>query len=156
MLAVVRVFFRSRGDTALEVLALRQQVAVLKRKSPRPVLNSLDRLFWTTLRSVWSRWSDVLVIVQPDTVVGWHHAGFRLYWRWRSRPRCGRPKVTAEIRELIRRLAEENPGWGAPKIHGEMSKLGFGVSERTAGRWAQYSSEANFLPEPEKQGKKRI
>ena len=72
MLAVVRVFFRSRGDTALEVLALRQQVAVLKPKRPRPLLNSLDRLFWTTLRSFWSRWSEVLVIVQPETVVGWH------------------------------------------------------------------------------------
>ena len=135
MLAVLRVFFRSRSDTALEVLALRQQVAVLKRKRPRPVLNSLDRLFWTTLRSFWSRWSDVLVIVQPETVVGWHRTGFRLYWRWRSRPRGGRPKITAEIRGLVRRLAEDNPDWGAPKIHGEILKLGFGVSERTVARY---------------------
>ena len=135
MLAVVRVFFQSRGDTALEVLALRQQVAVLKRKRPRPVLNSRDRLFWTTLRNFWSRWSDVLVIVQPETVVGWHRAGFRLYWRWRSRPRGGRPKITEEMRGLIRRLAEENPSWGAPKIHGEMLKLGFVVSERTVARY---------------------
>src|SRR4029450_517163 len=89
MLAVLRVFFRSRSDTALEVLALRQQVAVLKRKRPRPVLNSMDRLFWTTLCRYWSRWKDVLIIVMPDTVTGWHRAGFRLYWRWRSRPRGG-------------------------------------------------------------------
>ena len=106
MLAVIRVFWRSRTDTALEVLALRQQVAVLKRKRPRPVLNSWDRLFWTTLRHRWSRWSDVLVIVKPETVISWHRAGFRLYWRWRSRPRGGRPKITDEIRGLIRRLAE--------------------------------------------------
>jgi len=74
MLAVVRVFFRSRGDTALEVLALRQQVAVLQRKRPRPLLNSLDRLFWTTLLNFWPRWRDVLVIVKPETVVSWHQA----------------------------------------------------------------------------------
>ena len=135
ILASVRVFFRSRSDTALEVLALRQQVAVLKRKRPRPKLNSLDRLFWTTLRHLWSRWTDVLVIVKPETVIGWHRAGFRLYWRWRSRPRGGRPKITEEIRTLIRRLASENPSWGAPKIHGELQKLGFVVSERTVARY---------------------
>jgi putative transposase len=81
LLAALRVFFRSRSDTALEVLALRQQVAVLKRKRPRPPLNSFDRLFWITLHRVWSRWSEVLVIIKPETAVGWHRAGFRLYWR---------------------------------------------------------------------------
>jgi len=88
ILAAIRVFLRSRGDTALEVLALRQQVAVLKRKRPRPRLNRLDRLFWTTLRQLWPRWTDVLVLVKPDTVIGWHRPGFRLYWRWRSRSRA--------------------------------------------------------------------
>ena len=111
MVAVLRVFFRSRGGAALEILALRQQVAVLKRKRPRPTLNSVDRLFWTTLRAVWCRWADVLIIVKPETVIGWHRAGFRLYWGWRSRPR-GRPRITVEIRVLIRRLADENPEWG--------------------------------------------
>ena len=135
ILAASGVFFRSRSDTALEVLALRRQVAVLKRKRPRPPLNSLDRLFWTTLHHLWSRWADVLVIVKPETVVGCHRAGFRLYWRWRSRPRGGRPKITDEIRVLIRRLAEENPDWGDPKIHGELQKLGFEVSERTVARY---------------------
>ena len=135
MLAVVRVFLKSRSDTALEILALRQQVAVLKRKRPRPVMNSWDRVFWTTLRRLWSRWSDVVVIVKPETVVRWHRAGFRLYWRWRSRRPGGRPKVSDEIRGLIRRLAEENRNWGAPKIHGEFLKLGFVVSERTVARY---------------------
>jgi hypothetical protein len=74
-MAALRVFFRSRSDTALEILALRQQVAVLKRKRPRPTLNSVDRLFWTTLRRFWSRWTDVLAIVKSQTVVGWHRAG---------------------------------------------------------------------------------
>ena len=133
--AVVRVFFRSRVDTALEILALRQQLAVLHRKRPRPRLNHVDRFFWTTLRRVWPRWAEVLIIVKPDTLVGWHRAGFRLFWKWRSRGHGGRPKTTAEIRALIRRLAEENPTWGAPKVHGELQKLGLVISERSVARY---------------------
>jgi hypothetical protein len=123
LLAAVGVFFRRRADTSLEILALRQQLAVLKRKRPRPAVSRLDRAFWIFLRRVWSRWADTLVIVQSDTVVRWHRAGFRLYWRWRSRPQAGR-KVAEEIRALIRRVAAENVDWGAPKIHGELLKLG--------------------------------
>ena len=142
ILAVIRVFFRSRSDTALEVLALRQQVAVLKRKRPRPKLNSLDRLFWTTLHRFWPRWSDVLVIVKPETVIGWHRAGFRLYWRWRSRPRGRRPRITGEMRDLIRRMAEENAGWGAPKIHGELkSSVSRSRNEPWLGICAGYGAE---------------
>src|SRR5215472_15640901 len=135
LFSALQVFFRSRSDTALEVLALRQQVAVLKRKRPRPIVKRLDRLFWTTLRCFWPRWSDVLVIVKPETVIGWHRAGFWLYWRWRSRPSGGRPQIAEEVRLLIRRLAEENADWGAPKIHGELQKLGFVVSERSVARY---------------------
>jgi hypothetical protein len=137
VLAIIRDFFRSRVDTSLEILALRQQVAVLKRRRPRPALNGFDRLFWTTLRQLWPRWSDVLIIVKPETVVGWHRRGFRLYWRWRSRRRGGRPRASQEIRTLIRTMAIENLGWGAPKIHGELLKLGFDVSERTVARYLQ-------------------
>jgi hypothetical protein len=98
LVTTVRVFFMCRTDLALEILALRQQVAVLKRKRPRPKLKRMDRLFWTALRSFWSRWAQVLLIVKPETVVGWHRAGFRLYWRWRSRVRApGRSKITPEI-----------------------------------------------------------
>jgi hypothetical protein len=134
-LAAVRVFFRTRRDNAVEILALRQQLAVLKRKQPRPRLNPLDRLFWIGLRRLWSRWADVLVVAKPRTVVRWHRAGFRLFWKWRSRARGSRPKTTAEIRALIRRLAQDNPTWGAPKIHGKIEKLGFVVSERTVARY---------------------
>jgi putative transposase len=134
-LSALRVFFRSRSDIALEVLALRQQVAVLQRQRPRPPLNSGDRLFWTTLRRIWSRWADVLRIVHPETVVGWHRAGFRFYWRWRSRPPGGRPRISQEVRELIGRLAKENADWGAPKIHAELQKLGFTIAERTVSRY---------------------
>jgi putative transposase len=135
LIAAARVFFQSRTDTAVEVLALRQQVAVLKRRRPRPPMRPLDRLFWTLLRATWSRWKDALVIVKPETVVGWHRAGFRLYWRWKSRRRDGRPRIKEEIRVLIRRLAQENSDWGAPKIHGELQKLGFVLSERTVARY---------------------
>ena len=136
LVTAVRVFFLCRTDLALEILALRQQVAVLKRKRPRPKLNRMDRLFWTALRSFWSRWAEALLIVKPETVVGWHRAGFRLYWGWRSRGRAsGRPKITPEIQELIQRMAKENPTWGAPKIHGELRKLGFKVSERSVSRY---------------------
>jgi hypothetical protein len=135
LIAAARVFFQSRTDIAVEVLALRQQVAVLKRKRPRPPLRPLDRLFWTALRIIWSRWRDALVIVKPETVVGWHRAGFRLYWRFRSRPRGGRPRIAPEVRTLIRRLAQENTDWGAPRIHGELQKLGFVLSERTVARY---------------------
>ena len=135
LLAAIRVFFLSRHDTALEILALRQQVAVLKRQRPRPRRYPWDRWFWATLRQIWSRWAEVPVIVKPEAVVGWHRAGFRLFWRWRTRARGGRPKTTAEIHTLIRQLAQENSTWGAPKIHGELLKSGFAVSERTVARY---------------------
>src|SRR5215472_7625897 len=91
-LAALRTFLQTRSDSALEILALRQQLAVLKRKRPRPQLDRLDRIFWTVLRRCWSRWTEVLLIVKPETVVGGHRAGFRLYWRWHSRSGGGRPK----------------------------------------------------------------
>ena len=81
VIAAARVFLQSRTDMAVEILALRQQVAVLKRRRPKPPLHPLDRLFWTVLRATWSRWKDALFIVKPETVVGWHRAGFQLYWR---------------------------------------------------------------------------
>jgi putative transposase len=87
LLVALRASFWTRADAALEILALRQQLAVLKRKRPRPPLNAGDRLFWITLRRFWHRWFDVLVIVKPETVIGWHRTSFRLYWRWRSRAR---------------------------------------------------------------------
>ena len=101
ILAAFAVFFRSRRDVSLEVLALRQQVAVLKRKRRRLLLSRLDRLFWIMLRSMWPGWLDVVTIVKPATVIAWHRKGFRLYWRWRSRQRGGRPRITEEGRSLI-------------------------------------------------------
>src|SRR5438067_9016882 len=136
LLTCLGAFFRSRYNLGLEILALRQQLGVLKRKHPRPRLRIEDRIFWILLRRLWPAWINVLVIVKPETVVAWHRAGFRLFWRLRSRPKnLGRPKVDAEVRTFIRRMANENPSWGAPRIHGELLKLGFDVSERTVSRY---------------------
>ena len=130
------VFFRSRYNLGLEILALRQQLGVLNRKNPRPRLRVRDRMFWILLRRIWPAWSNALVIVKPETVVGWHRVAFHLFWRLRSRPKSiARPRIDAQVRALIRRMVKENPTWGAPRIHGELIKLGFQVSERTVSRY---------------------
>jgi len=100
----IRAFFLSRAELVIENLALRQQAAVLKRKRPRPRSRTLIGTFWVALRRVYSKWSSLLVIVEPETVVRWHRAGFKALWRWKSRRR-GRQSSTCEVRELIRRMA---------------------------------------------------
>jgi putative transposase len=134
--AYIRAFIVARHKLALEAIALRQQLAVYKRKQSRPKLRRVDRLFWIALRSVWSGWTESLVIVKPETVVAWHRAGFRLFWRWWSSSRNpGRPKISGETRRLIRRIKADNPSWGAPRIHGELLQLGFAISEPTVSRY---------------------
>jgi hypothetical protein len=134
IIAYIRAFFVPRHRLALEAAALRQQLAVFKRKQPRPRLHRLDRIFWTVLRRLYSGWADALILVKPETVVSWHRAGFRLFWRWRSR-QAGRPKIHKQIRDLIRRMKVDNPTWGAPRIHGELLHLGFKISEPTVSRY---------------------
>ena len=136
VVAYIRAFFVPRHQLALEAAALRQQLAVFKRKQTRLRLHGLDRFFWTVLRRVYSGWTEALIIVQPETVVAWHRAGFRLFWRWRSRQRRpGRPRISGEIRQLIRRMKAENPTWGAPRIHGELLLLGFTIAQPTVSRY---------------------
>ena len=112
--------FHSRQNILLENLALRQQLAVLKRRHPRPKLSPLDKLFWALACQFWSAWKQALMVVTPETVVRWHRAGFRLYWRLISRVmrRAGRQKLSKEVRLLIFRMVTQNPTWGAPRIHG--------------------------------------
>src|SRR6266478_4663867 len=120
---------------AIENLALRQQLAVYKRTAPRPRLRTTDRLFWVGLARVWTGWRQALVIVSPTTVLRWQRRRFRAYWtRLSGRPTGGRPPVNAEIKTLIARMAAANPLWGAPRIHGELLKLGIDVAERTVSR----------------------
>jgi hypothetical protein len=152
LFGLILCLFGSRGHLILENIALRQQVTALRRRSRRPRLTQLDRLFWVTLRSLWSNWKDSLIIVTPDTVVRWHRAGFRLYWRWISKPNrvLGRKPTTKELRQLVLQMAAENPSWGAPRIHGELLKLGFDVSERTISRLLRHAPRR---PEAAKQWK---
>jgi putative transposase len=130
-------------DLALENLALRQQLAIFKRRHPRPRLRSTDRLFWVWLSKIWTGWRETLIIVKPETVIAWHRQAFRFYWRWLSRRKSiGRPTVSAEVRTLIKQMAQANPLWGAPRIHGELQKLGLEVSERTVSRLMPRRREA--------------
>jgi hypothetical protein len=109
----LRGFFIGRSRLIAENLALRQQLSVLRLSGKRPRLRKRDRIFLVWLSKLWKDWRSCLVIVQPDTVIRWHHQGFKLCWRWKSR-NTGRPRIDPEIRKLIQRMSRENPLWGAP------------------------------------------
>jgi transposase InsO family protein len=128
--------FRGRVSLELELIALRHQLTVLRRQRPgRPRLFRADRLLWVWLYRIWPQALHIMVLVKPTTVIQWHRKGFRLYWRWRSRSRHpGRPKIPMETRDLIHKMSIANPLWGAPRIHGELLKLGIVVSQATVGR----------------------
>ncbi len=132
--AAIRFALSTRRDLLLECLALRHQLAVLARSNRR--FRPSDRVLWLILRRVWPPWRDALVLVQPATIDRWHREGFHRCWRRRLR-RPGRPRIDSECRGLIRQMAVENRLWGAPRIHGELLKLGITVSERTVSRYLQ-------------------
>jgi putative transposase len=122
-------------QVALENLALRHQLAVYKKMVNRPKLLGSDRLFWVALSRVWAGWRQALVFVSPNTVLRWQRRRFREYWvRLSARPATGRPRVSRQIRALVVRMAQANPLWGAPRIHGELQMLGIDVAERTVSR----------------------
>ena len=136
LLRTLRGSVRSHAALQLELLALRHQLQVLQRSRPRWLrLSKADRWLWVWLSRVWSRWRAALVIVQPDTVIAWHRRGFRLFWSWKSRRRTGRPRMPERVRSLIRNMADANPRWGAPRIHGELLKLGIDVSQATVAKY---------------------
>jgi len=143
MVLMISTLFRTlisalgpQRDLALENLALRQQIAVLQRSVKRPRLKKIDRVFWAFLSKVWNDWTENLTLVKPDTVVRWHRKGFRLYWTWKSRQNGkGRPAVASEIRGLIRKMSRANPLWGAPRVHGELLKLGIEISQAAVSKY---------------------
>ena len=128
---------KSRASLQLENLALRHQIGVLQRSAKkRPKLVAADRVFWAWLCHVWSDWRSALVIVKPDTVIGWHRKGFRLFWTWKiRRGQPGRPAVAKDTRDLIRKMSRDNPLWGAPRIHGELLKLGIDIGETSVSKY---------------------
>lgn len=136
LLVYVRTLLRSRHDLGMEILALRQQLAVFKRRHPRPRLKRRVTRNSPSLCSLWDRWTNALLIVNPESVVRWHRAEFSLYWHLRSYIPClGRPRIEANVFDIVKRMARGNPSWGAPKIHGEQLKLGIEISERTVSRY---------------------
>ena len=138
--------FRSQVSPQAEILTLRHQLNVLRRKSPqRLTFSSIDRLVFAGLYGLAPGVLDTLKIVRPETVIRWHRAGFRTYWLWKSRPRGGRPKTPLEIRQLIREMSFANPLWGAPRLHGELLKLGIDVGQITV---AKYIARGTRPPSP--------
>lgn len=136
LVALLGAALRRHSDLVTENLLLRQQLTVMTRPTrKRPRLCRRDRLFWVLVRSLRCDWRRHLRLVQPETVIGWHRRGWQLFWRWRSRARLGRPRLSAEVRELIVTIARENPRWGSERIRGELLKLGIMVSKRSIQRY---------------------
>src|SRR5713226_7133012 len=136
LLATLSSVCRTRAVLQLEILGLRHQLGVLRRSSrKRPRLTPTDRILWAWLSRVWLDWPAALVIVKPETVIAWHRQGFRLFWTWKSRRRAGRPTVPADVRTLIRTMSEANPLWGAPRLHGELLKLGIDIGETSVSKY---------------------
>jgi putative transposase len=137
LLASLASIFRSRASLGLENLALRHQIGVLHRSAAKRLkLTSGDRLLWICLSRLWGDWRSALAIVKPETVVAWHRAAFRLFWTWKVRcGKPGRPVISSEVRDLIRKMCRENPGWGAPRIHGELLKLGIDIGQSSVSKY---------------------
>ncbi len=136
LLLVARSKLESRARLEAENIVLRQQVIVLSRKSGSRVwLRNIDRLIFVWMYRLFPSIPNAITVVKPETVIRWHRRGFRAYWRWKSRRRGGRPKIDREIRDLIRRMSQDNPLWGAPRIHGELLMLGIEVAESSVARY---------------------
>lgn len=120
----------------MENIALRQQLSIYHHSNKRPKIRLRDRLFWILLSRYWKNWKDAVIIVKPETVIGWHRKGFKFFWTWKSRKRGpGRPKISIEIRNLIKAMANENPTWGALRIHGELLTLGIKIDKTTVSNY---------------------
>ena len=142
MTSIVRALFafavslvRSRVFLQVEILALRHQLGVYHRSIRRPQVRPIDRIVWSWLSRAWARWRDVLIFVQPATVIAWQRTRFRDHWARLSRRGPGRPTIPKEVRELIRDISVANPRWGSPRILGELRKLGILVAQSTVEKY---------------------
>ena len=148
LIAAVRAIFKSRAQLIAENLCLRQQLVVLKRRQQRPRLRDADRRFWIVACRWFEHWPEALIIVQPETVLGWHRRGWKAYWRWRSQQHKGggRRRISPELRALIRPMACENRLWGQQRIQAELARLGFRVCARTVAKYMRHPYDG--IPSP--------
>lgn len=148
LVCALAAVFKSRSRLVAENLCLRQQLIVLKRRQARPWLRDTDRRFWVLACRCFAQWRDSLIIVRPETVIRWHRKGWKAYWRWRSTrlKRAGRKRTTPEIRELIRRMARENPLWGQRRIQAELARLGIAVCARTVAKYMRHPYDGTPSP----------
>src|SRR5437870_6462498 len=136
LVAALSSVFKTRAALQLENLALRHELSVTHRSVKKPKLTPLDRLLWALLCGVWPDWRSALIVVKPETVITWHRKGFRLFWTWKVRHgQPGRPSVPKDVRDLIRLMIRANPTWGAPRIHGELLKLGMNIGETSVSKY---------------------
>lgn len=135
ILYLLRSSFKSKTQLQLENVYLKKQLEILNRSYPKPKIKNSDRLFLIALKTLLCNWKNCLFIVKPETVIQWHKKGFKLYWRIKSNHKGGRPKIEKELRTLIRQMAFDNPLWGVPRIHGELLKIGFCISQSTVLRY---------------------
>ena len=130
----LRLSFKTRQSVVLENLLLRQQIIIFKRKTKRPRIENIDRIILAWISKLWNDWKSAMILVKPETVIGWHRKNFQLYWKWKSR-KVGRPAIDWELIKLIRRMQKENPTWTAQRIQGELVKLGLDVSDNTVAKY---------------------
>src|SRR5674476_306330 len=138
---IIKISFKSKIQLLLEVIMLAKQLEIYQRTDPKLKIKRSDRMFFSLMMDWLSNWKERLFIVNPETVIKWHRTAFRYYWRWKSQHKGGRPKVSMEVIALIKQMANENPKWGAPRIHGELLKLGFDICESTVQRYMPKKGE---------------
>src|SRR5450755_993123 len=144
LLHVVISPFKTKARLEAEIIMLRHQLNVLRQRVPsKPKLTVADRLLFVWLYRLFPSVLNAVTIIQPETIIRWHRTGFRLYWRWKSRSRCGRPRIPGEIRRLIREMSLANRLWGAPRIHGELLKLGIEVAQSTVAKYMAKSGRGS-------------
>src|ERR1035437_7086749 len=140
---VIKKSFKTKIQLLLEIAMLAKQLEIYQRTDPKLKIKRTDRMFFSLIMDLLSNWKERLFIVKPEKVIKWHRTAFRIFWRWKSQHNGGRPKVSREVINLIKQMANENPQWGAPRIHGELKKLGFNISESTVQRYMLKKGKRN-------------
>jgi putative transposase len=143
LLLLLRRSIKTRTQLILENIFLHKQLEIYQRTDPKLKIKRTDRVIFSLIKDLLSNWKERIFIIKPETVIKWHRTAFRIFWRWKSQHKGGRPKISREVIALIKQMANENPKWGAPRIHGELQKLGFDISESTVQRYMPKKGKRN-------------